>query len=170
MSLFQILLVLLIPLVSAFPPPPHSSPPRAVFILSSTESRWATKAVGDALKTLGFTHAVTATNDPDALVENSGGRKNTYSQLSRDDTAAWQRLASSMPDARFILPADTVAEEIDDDIRRFFSANDNPDRLLELFVGRRVPADQAENWVTLCRFLGLGYSVVERLKLWYFPR
>lgn len=28
---------------------------------------------------------------------------------------------------------------------------------------------QAENWVALCDFLGLGYSTVERLKLWQFP-
>ncbi|RDA92224.1 hypothetical protein CP533_5706 [Ophiocordyceps camponoti-saundersi (nom. inval.)] len=161
MSLFQLLLALLIPLASAFPPSPHSPP--AVYILSSTESKWATTAVSDALKTLGFTHVVTATNNTEAL----DGK--TYTQLSRDDSTAWERLASALPDARFILPADRVEEEMDEDIRRFFSRN-RPEQLLELFVGRRVPADQAENWVTLCRFLGLGYSAVERMKLWYFPR
>lgn len=43
-------------------------------------------------------------------------------------------------------------------------------RLLELSMD---PAEtlsaQAEKWVALCNFLGLGYSTVERLKLWQFP-
>ncbi|RCI16433.1 hypothetical protein L249_2299 [Ophiocordyceps polyrhachis-furcata BCC 54312] len=159
MSLFQLLLALLIPLQltsSALTPPPPGHPPRpppAIFILSSTESRWATKAVADALHTLGFTET---------------GPANSYRQIERDDSPAWQRLASSMPHARFILPAAAGAASDHDDVRRFFDVN-HPHQLLELFVGTTVPAEQAENWVTLCRFLGLGYSVVERLKLWYFP-
>jgi hypothetical protein len=50
--------------------------------------------------------------------------------------------------------------------------NKRSSRLLVLEV---LPADsnpyaQTETWVTLCEFLGLGYSTVERLKLWRFPK
>lgn len=41
---------------------------------------------------------------------------------------------------------------------------------LELSVGAaEALGKQAEKWVALCDFLGLGYSTVERLKLWEFP-
>ncbi|OTA87268.1 hypothetical protein M434DRAFT_399541 [Hypoxylon sp. CO27-5] len=41
--------------------------------------------------------------------------------------------------------------------------------LLELDVLALEAGAQAENWVALCEFLGMGYSVVERLGLWHFP-
>ncbi|KAI0835378.1 hypothetical protein F5Y06DRAFT_139330 [Hypoxylon sp. FL0890] len=42
--------------------------------------------------------------------------------------------------------------------------------LLELDVLTLEAGAQAENWVALCEFLGMGYSVVERLGLWHFPQ
>lgn len=42
-------------------------------------------------------------------------------------------------------------------------------QLLELDAFAPGSDAQAQTWVALCDFLGLGYSVVERLKLWHFP-
>lgn len=66
-----------------------------------------------------------------------------------DSTGAWWRRMVGFPAA-----AESEARE-----------------LLELSIDVSVEARglQAEKWVALCDFLGLGYSTVERLDLWQFP-
>ncbi|KAI1195436.1 hypothetical protein F5X97DRAFT_308277 [Nemania serpens] len=110
----------------------------------------------------------------------------TYKNISRAD-----------PSARFILPVarsrpssgsswfggffqsqlgqesqSQSDEETESSIRAFFAdkpLSDGKPRLFELDVFPAESHAQAETWVALCDFLGLGYSVVERLKLWRFP-
>ncbi|KAI0396171.1 hypothetical protein F5Y17DRAFT_420697 [Xylariaceae sp. FL0594] len=74
---------------------------------------------------------------------------------------------------------DTGSEDEDSDteaIRAFFADDRNisrvdgeKPRLLVLDVYPSESHAQAEAWIALCDFLGLGYSVVERQRLWRFP-
>ncbi|POS69490.1 hypothetical protein DHEL01_v212117 [Diaporthe helianthi] len=54
--------------------------------------------------------------------------------------------------------------------RRMGNSPDSGGELLKLSIdSSEAHGLQAEKWVELCSFLGLGYSTVERLKLWQFP-
>lgn len=50
-----------------------------------------------------------------------------------------------------------------------FSSESKGESLELSFAEAEALGKQAEKWVALCEFLGLGYSTVERLKLWEFP-
>ncbi|KAF4584330.1 hypothetical protein GQ602_005703 [Ophiocordyceps camponoti-floridani] len=170
MALLRELLLLLVclTLASAFQKP-H------VYVLASSEQqRSSTTAITSALDTLGFRQRnATADETVDSV----------YSVITPDDANTYRHVTH----ARFILPSDSSSSSSSrirgggmeagmydvgegpmtvDELRNLFDDR----RLLELDVGRRASAEQAENWVRLCRFLGLGYSTVERMKLWYFPR
>ncbi|PFH58553.1 hypothetical protein XA68_13531 [Ophiocordyceps unilateralis] len=153
----------------------RAHPPPLVYILASTEQT-STTAVSEALQTLGFTYLDTSGNSSGS-VRDSGDSVYTFISHADDDTS-YKRLAASRPQARFILPTDSSSVVVEGAARpththhlvRHFFARGRQAQLLELDVGRRLSVEQAENWVMLCRFLGLGYSMVERMKLWYFPR
>lgn len=55
-----------------------------------------------------------------------------------------------------------------DQLSSFKSSLKSEGRLLELALDRRE-GYRGEKWLRLCKFLDLGYSVVERLKLKEFP-
>ncbi len=55
-------------------------------------------------------------------------------------------------------------------LRAFFSRFDQENRVLEIVIDDELEADDGERWVRLCRFLGLGYSIVERKRLKTFPK
>ncbi|KAH8884355.1 hypothetical protein GQ53DRAFT_399448 [Thozetella sp. PMI_491] len=82
-------------------------------------------------------------------------------------------IIDARPTAKFILPKATTAEatsttDYDRLIRELFACHPS-DRFIELNLHAREHAFQGETWVALCEFLGLGYSVVERLQLRQFP-
>ncbi|KAF2088722.1 hypothetical protein K490DRAFT_63936 [Saccharata proteae CBS 121410] len=55
-------------------------------------------------------------------------------------------------------------------VHDFFSQSDREGQLLELSIDAPEPdMVLGDKWVRLCEFLGLGYSIVERLKLKDFP-
>jgi hypothetical protein len=54
-------------------------------------------------------------------------------------------------------------------IHDFFAQPDQEAKLLEFHVNKDSPS-MGEDWSTLCKFLGLGYSVVERHRLRQFPK
>lgn len=54
--------------------------------------------------------------------------------------------------------------------KRMMGLSDSEGKSLKLSTNTAdAPSTQAENWVALCHFLGMGYSAVERLDLWKFP-
>ncbi|PHH76641.1 hypothetical protein CDD80_1355 [Ophiocordyceps camponoti-rufipedis] len=164
MALLRELLLVLacLSLASAFQRP-H------VYVLASSEQqRSSTTAITSALDTLGFRRRNASADETVDSV---------YSVITPDDANTYRYVTH----ARFILPSDSrlrggadagFYDDVGegpmavDELRNLFDER----QLLELDVGRRASAEQAENWVRLCRFLGLGYSTVERMKLWYFPR
>lgn len=104
--------------------------------------------------------------------------------------SAYKNISRADPSAKFILPItrsrastwygffqtqigqELESDEYTDSIRAFFAdktLSDGKPRLFELDVFPPESHAQAETWVALCDFLGLGYSIVERLKLWRFP-
>ncbi|KAI0444546.1 hypothetical protein F4803DRAFT_511057 [Xylaria telfairii] len=163
-----------------------SSPPPSVYVLMPSDS--ALTAVSVALNTLGYSYSETTAGS------DLGLDPRTYAVLD-PRTALYKNISRDNPSARFILPAPKVAgdsvswlgaffqerqvaEDLQHDnvdlIRAFFAEMEDvghgASQLLELDVFAHGSHDQAQTWVALCDFLGLGYSVVERLKLWRFPQ
>lgn len=154
-----------------------TSPP--VYILGPIQP--ASIALGEALRTLGYSHVHAADANGQATLGS-----NTFTELS-PCSAANVDLAMQNPGARFILPSKAVAchqqllgacvtkspfdlpESHTQAVQHFFAQKRHAHQLLVLNVSATAPSAQAENWVVLCEFLGLGYSIVERLKLWHFP-
>ncbi|RWA04696.1 hypothetical protein EKO27_g10408 [Xylaria grammica] len=160
-----------------------SSP--AVYILMPSNP--ALTAMSSALNTLGYSYSEsTAAGGVDLGLDPS-----TYTIL--EPGAAYKNISQNNPGARFILPTFTadsyswlgvfsqgqrvgkdLRSDDTDSIRAFFAsmedAGTGASQLLELDVFSHESHAQAQTWVTLCDFLGLGYSVVERLKLWRFPQ
>ncbi|KAI3325152.1 hypothetical protein HD806DRAFT_533746 [Xylariaceae sp. AK1471] len=154
----------------------------------------ALTAVSSALNTLGYTYSESTASSNSAEL---GLDPSTYAVLASG--TAYKNISRANPEARFILLAasDSSAnsnswlgtffreeeeeEEEDvkkydaDSVRAFFadmgseSGRNGASQLLELDVFATSSHAQAQTWVALCDFLGLGYSVVERLKLWHFP-
>ncbi|KAI1181162.1 hypothetical protein F4777DRAFT_4451 [Nemania sp. FL0916] len=156
-----------------------SASPPSVYILMPSRPA-ALTAVSSALTTLGYKHAASiAGSNSDAPL--LGLDPSTFAVL--ESGTAYMNISRANPEARFILPASATYSSwlgaphdarIDDNgadsIRAFFAAESDSSQLLELDVLVPGSHDQAQSWVTLCDFLGLGYSVVERLKLWRFPQ
>ncbi|KAK5627115.1 hypothetical protein RRF57_002830 [Xylaria bambusicola] len=144
--------------------------------------------MSSALDTLGYSYSESTTSasgvdlrtDPAAYTIISQGT--AYKNISREnpetrfilptfaaDSQSWLALFSQERPAEKDVRSDDV-----DSIRAFFAntegASTGASQLLELDVFSYDSHTQAQTWVTLCDFLGLGYSVVERLKLWRFPQ
>lgn len=162
---------------------PTNSP--SVYILQTTPQ--ATRASAEALRALGYSRACTG---PEAQCSQSGP---TYSELSTGEDA----LDAFRPngDSKFIIPWDLRVQHSSSQIhghqkrsalsdqasandtaaraasvRAFYSQAKDSDRLLELDVYASGQGVEQDKWIDLCSFLGLGYSMVERQKLWYFPK
>ncbi|KAI1124488.1 hypothetical protein F5Y10DRAFT_30045 [Nemania abortiva] len=167
-----------------------ASPPSVYILMPSNP---ALSAVSSALNTLGYRYSE-ATGRSGAEF---GLDPSTFAVLE-PGTATYKNISRDNPEARFILPAVKADDgsrrwlgmfsqdrrrvwdrdarsDSADAIRAFFAemeqgAGDGASQLLELDVFAHGSHDQAQSWVALCDFLGLGYSVVERLKLWHFPQ
>ncbi|KAI0456719.1 hypothetical protein F5B21DRAFT_466514 [Xylaria acuta] len=169
------------------------APPPSVYILMPSNP--ALTAVSSALNTLGYSYAESTVSSSSSSSGALGLDPSTYAVLEAG-TVSYQNISRDNPSARFILPATKaadgslsswlgaffqerqVAEDLRSDsadsIRAFFAemeeAGLGASQLLELDVFAHGSHDQAQTWVALCDFLGLGYSVVERLRLWRFPQ
>ncbi|KAI1166102.1 hypothetical protein F5B18DRAFT_121079 [Nemania serpens] len=174
-------------LAQAIPPP--------VYVLMPNNP--TLRALSSALHTLGYSvseldvsvSASASASSSSAAVEADQEPSLTYTILPPGTT--YKNISRADPSARFILPIthsrasswfggffqfqlgqEPESDEDTDSIRAFFAdkpfSNGTP-RLFELDVFPAESHAQAETWVALCDFLGLGYSIVERLKLWRFP-
>lgn len=152
----------------------------SVYILQTTPQ--ATRASAEALQALGYRRACTG---PEAQCSQTGP---TYSELSTGEDA----LNAFKPngDSKFIIPWDLRVQRSShvqkrsasgnnfandtaaraESVQAFYSQAKNSDRLLELDVYASGQGVEQDKWIDLCSFLGLGYSMVERQKLWYFPK
>ncbi|KAI0851613.1 hypothetical protein F5Y00DRAFT_230254 [Daldinia vernicosa] len=136
----------------------------SVYILSTSPP--ATVALSKALDTLGYSRLDLESDILDQTI-----LSNTYVEVTSNMQLA--EIARSQPDAKFILPRGSRHIGEEDYIlsaRNFFSKEKRSRKFLELDVLALKASSQAENWVQLCDFLGMGYSVVERLGLWQFPK
>ncbi|KAI5867300.1 hypothetical protein GGS23DRAFT_592626 [Durotheca rogersii] len=143
--------------------------PSPVYVLRTTHP--ATAALGKALDTLGYRrrhHGPRQQSLEGDLDYREATPANTYIEVP--STAQFVEIARSEPNARFILPRGAASSDHAQPVRSFFARESRSRQLLELDVLALERAAQADNWVALCDYLGLGYSVVERLGLWRFPR
>lgn len=159
----------------------------SVYILQTTPQ--ATRASAQALRALGYSKACTTGSE--AQCSQAGP---TYTELSTGEDA----LDAFNPngDSKFIIPWDLRAQRegqvyghqkrssssslshtsANDTVSRlesvqaFYTRAKDSDRLLELDVYASGQGVEQDKWIDLCSFLGLGYSMVERQKLWYFPK
>lgn len=152
----------------------------SVYILQTTPQ--ATRASAEALQALGYSRACTG---PEAQCSQSGP---TFSELSTGEDA----LNAFKPngDSKFIIPWDFRVQRSShvqkrsasghnfandtaagaESVQAFYTQAKDSDRLLELDVYASGQGVEQDKWIDLCSFLGLGYSMVERQKLWYFPK
>ncbi|KAG8164497.1 hypothetical protein KVR01_006415 [Diaporthe batatas] len=77
--------------------------------------------------------------------------------------------SSSSSSGRVHTSANDTASGIES-VQAFYTRAKDSDRLLELDVYASGQGVEQDKWIDLCSFLGLGYSMVERQKLWYFPK
>lgn len=160
-------------------PPTQDSHP--VYILDTTCAAQSTAILlGRALNKIGYT--------PHRPYDATVGRRgqtgprsslppNTYTCLSVQGTD-YIHLARQSPESRFMthgvgdsatgLGNDTVGRRWQE-MRQFFSQWPHLSQLLIIDVYAPEQAKQAENWERICVFLGLGYSMVERMGLWLLP-
>lgn len=165
-------------------PPSHTqanSP--SVYILQTTPQ--ATRASAQALRALGYSQACTGSH-PECSQAGP-----TYSELSTGEDA----LNAFKPngDSKFIIPWDLRVQHSSqvyghhkrsassdhtsandtaraESVQAFYTRAKDSNRLLELDVYASGQGVEQDKWIDLCSFLGLGYSMVERQKLWYFPK
>ncbi|KAI1391474.1 uncharacterized protein F4822DRAFT_427323 [Hypoxylon trugodes] len=155
------------------------SPP--IYILKTTQR--ATTALSKALDALGYSRL-----EPRPDLGNQTASYNTYLEVT--SSSELEGISTFDQDAKFILPrgsgntkrgwwiqgahelkrSQSLAKDDAWLAHDLFSEENGAQELLELDVLALETATQAENWVTLCKFLGMGYSVVERLGLWHFPQ
>lgn len=157
----------------------------SVYILQTTPQ--ATRASAQALHALGYSKACTT--------EQCNQAGPTYTELSTGEDA----LDAFRPDgdSKFIIPWDLRAQRESqiyghhkrssssaslgqasandtlaraESVQAFYTRAKDSDRLLELDVYASGQGVEQDKWIDLCSFLGLGYSMVERQKLWYFPK
>lgn len=167
-------------------PGSHASPATAlqhVYVVGANPSARAT--IGKALTRLGYT------DGGESPVTDREGYSYT-DVATREDDVEWLSAAGvSSPDSSWIVArrdrnqtAATSARELAVQgglVRgveglalhwpgRMVGALGEEVELLELRIDAAgARGTQAQKWVALCEFLGLGYSTVERLKLWQFP-
>ncbi|OTB06131.1 hypothetical protein M426DRAFT_21247 [Hypoxylon sp. CI-4A] len=138
------------------------SPP--IYILQTTQP--AANAIGKALDTLGYSR-----QDPRPDPSMQRASFNTYVEVSG---AQFANISRSHAGAKFILPRVSPQLMAEEDLASLASILAAEDRVSEGFLELDAlaveQAVQAENWVSLCSFLGMGYSTVERLGLWHFPK
>ncbi|KAI1109362.1 hypothetical protein F5Y14DRAFT_432769 [Nemania sp. NC0429] len=171
--------------------------PPSVYVLMPNNP--TLRALSSALHILGFSgseldvslSASSSSSGGSAAPDIGQKQSLTYTILPPGTT--YQNISRADPSARFILPItrstassswfggffqspllghESQSDEDTDSIRAFFADkafSDGKPRLFELDVFPTESHAQAETWVALCDFLGLGYSIVERLKLWRFP-
>lgn len=156
----------------------------SVYILQTTPQ--ATRASREALRALGYSRACSGTQPQCSQAEL------TYSELSKSDDIL--EVLRPNGDSKFIIPLDFRVEDRSqvvqgyqstsssdrmsanetaaraESVQAFFSQAKNSHRLLELDVYASGQGVEQDKWIDLCSFLGLGYSMVERQKLWYFPK
>ncbi|KAI1405973.1 hypothetical protein F4819DRAFT_442392 [Hypoxylon fuscum] len=166
----------------------HAIVSPSIYVLRTSQP--ATNALGKALDTLGYNRLGSVLDSVDQIASSD-----TYIEIS--SSAQFLNVTRSFPEAQFILPSskgndgssdmcawswvggachdwrssDLLGEEDHVQLARtLFSEEERSQVFLELDVLALEKAAQAENWVELCKFLGMGYSMVERLKLWHFPQ
>ncbi|KAI3394576.1 hypothetical protein diail_2567 [Diaporthe ilicicola] len=155
----------------------------SVYILQTTPQ--ATRASTEALRALGYSRACSGSQPECSQPEL------TYSELSTSEDV----LDVFRPDgdSKFIIPWDFRVEQRSqvqgyrkrspsdswsandtatraEPVLAFLSEAKSSHRLLELDVYASGQGVEQDKWIDLCSFLGLGYSMVERQKLWYFPK
>ncbi|KAI1480197.1 hypothetical protein K445DRAFT_319892 [Daldinia sp. EC12] len=136
----------------------------SIYILGTSPP--ATAALSKALDTLGYNRL-----DLESDILDQTALSNTYVEVTSNMQLA--EITRSQPDAKFILPRSNRRIGEEDYVlsaRNFFSKEKRSRKYLELDVLAAKKSSQADNWVQLCDFLGMGYSVVERLDLWHFPK
>lgn len=79
--------------------------------------------------------------------------------------AVWSRLPKSTSD---IEPVETIETARNEQLQLSKSSLEKEGRWLEIALDERE-IYRGEKWLRLCKFLDLGYSVVERLNLKDFP-
>lgn len=174
-SLFTLPAMLLAPALAAQQPQQNH-----VYVLGASQSNRAT--LGQALSKLGYSPSSSASSSQHARRATPGQESDNsfiYTDLPASDFAS---LSETNPDAKYIIlsskpssPQLVISDDRSDDSWRGMNETMGAGagaegRFLELRLGAHdAPRTQAEAWVELCDFLGLGYSVVERLKLWQFP-
>ncbi|POS78971.1 hypothetical protein DHEL01_v202629 [Diaporthe helianthi] len=167
----------------------------SVYILQTTPQ--ATRASAQALRALGYRKACTTGTSQSQQCSQAGP---TYTELSTGEDALdafrpdgnskfiipWDLRAqreghqkvhqkhrssssSSSSSLGHASQANDTASRIES-VQAFYTRAKDSDRLLELDVYASGQGVEQDKWIDLCSFLGLGYSMVERQKLWYFPK
>ncbi|KAI1214646.1 uncharacterized protein F4807DRAFT_4666 [Annulohypoxylon truncatum] len=174
-----------------------TSASQPIFVLKTSQT--ATSVLSKALGKLGYIHQEARQGNYSASsTPNINANTNTYVEVTSD--AQLLEISRAHPEAKFIIPSGSQLFSASEDgapgswwgrqrasgaelvggegggiwfAQDFLSEkneNEKLDEVLELDVLALEKGAQAENWVRLCDFLGLGYSVVERLSLWHFPQ
>ncbi|KAI1761335.1 hypothetical protein GGR53DRAFT_506007 [Hypoxylon sp. FL1150] len=133
-----------------------------IYMLSTTEP--ALTSLSKALDTLGYMRA-------DAGPHTSNQTASPYTYVEVSSSIQLEELSMSHPEAKFIIPRGKPSRSENDLSIQQAQApfDEEKQHVFHLDVLSRKAATQADNWIHLCEFLGLGYSTVERLKLWHFP-
>ncbi|OCL08161.1 hypothetical protein AOQ84DRAFT_377021 [Glonium stellatum] len=163
--------------------PPQDPYIHPVFILRGSNPE--TEILSNALGILGFKGAslsAIASNCSYPMNKSYANQKGVFIEVDRDLDEDFAAIASSYSEAKFLLPTkpptsmqhthpdDLKLQQYVNSVRRFFQERDvNQEKiLLEIAVGEPEIV-VGEKWEQLCIFLGLGYSTLERLRLWRFP-
>ena len=151
-----------------------------VYILDRTcTAQSNSNPLGRALKKIGYSpgrpHDPKITKGPHGLETSLPPRTYTFLCIQRDE---YVHLAREDPEVKFITHAvaDNAVNSGNDtgalpwrEMQHFFSQQPHSHQLLIVDVNAPERANQAENWEKICVFLGLGYSMVERMRLWLLP-
>ncbi|KAI1772843.1 hypothetical protein F4818DRAFT_424107 [Hypoxylon cercidicola] len=168
----------------------HDATLPPVYILRTTQP--ALTSLNKALDTLGYIRA-----DPEFIHNNQTASSYSYVEVSSG--AQLVEVSRAHPEAKFIVPRGRPSSQSGNDWSRMGAAwwiggshhdqkslelRDDEDHIQQALISfpeekrrhvfhldvfSREAATQADTWINLCEFLGLGYSTVERLKLWHFP-
>lgn len=137
-----------------------------LYVVTSNPSGKA--VIGKALTRLGYFPSDSSDPDTDSRIMagkrdgtvNSGSYSYTDLSTSQEVLGDIRPVCSSGSDCIIIQQGHSESGHV----------SDTEGLSLELNLGAvEAIGKQAEKWVALCDFLGLGYSTVERLKLWEFP-
>ncbi|KAI6080595.1 hypothetical protein F4821DRAFT_251185 [Hypoxylon rubiginosum] len=134
-----------------------------IYMLSTTQP--ALTSLSKALDTLGYMRA-------DSELNPSNQTASPYTYVEVSSSIQLEELSMSHPEAKFIIPGGKPSRNGDEfSIQQAIAhlGDEKHQHVFHLDVLSRKAATQADNWIHLCEFLGLGYSTVERLKLWHFP-